>query len=100
MPFEILVGVQVKDADMYAKYRAAMTPILERMGGAFRYDWDVARVLKSAGEAPMNRVFTLRFPDKAVRTAFFADTGYKRAKVEFFEKAVAATTIIAEYDVP
>jgi len=99
MSHEILVGVQVKDSDMYRRYREAMMPILERMGGEFRYDWDVAKVLKSAVDKPMNRVIVIRFPDSLTKQAFFNDHGYKRAKVEFFEKGVETSTILAAYDV-
>lgn len=97
MPFELLVGLQVEDDAVYAAYRAGIAPFLEKHGGGFRYDFAVARVLKQPTDAPINRVFTLRFRDRAARDAFFADPGYQKVKEEFFARSVTSTTIIAEY---
>jgi uncharacterized protein (DUF1330 family) len=84
MAHEMLVGLKVTDDAAYARYRAAITPILHRFGGGFRYDFKVAEVVHTAAQAPINRVFTIRFADRASKDAFF-------------EGAVAATTILAEY---
>jgi uncharacterized protein (DUF1330 family) len=94
----ILVGLQISDQEGYRRYRAAMTPILERYGGAFGYDFVVSEVLRSKVEAPMNRVFTLVFPDRDARTAFFADPQYAEVRATHFVPAVASATIIAEYE--
>jgi uncharacterized protein (DUF1330 family) len=47
MPFELMVGLLVVDHEKYAQYRAEMSPLLEAIGGRFRYDFEVARTLKS-----------------------------------------------------
>lgn len=75
----------------------AMTPILQRFGGGFRYDFKVAEIVHTATEASINRVFTIHFADRASKDSFFADPLYLEAKAAFFEGAVEATTILAEY---
>lgn len=42
---EILVGLHVTDESSYAKYRAAMTPLLEGVGGFFRCDFRVGEIV-------------------------------------------------------
>jgi uncharacterized protein (DUF1330 family) len=99
MPVERTIGLLVVDHDKYAEYRAEMTPILERTGGRFRYDFEVARTLKSEGAKDINRVFVLRFPDGAARDRFFADPVYREIRARLFDKAVASVTTIADYTV-
>lgn len=94
----MLVGLEVIDDKTYTEYRAAMRPILERFGGGFRYDFKIAEVLRKETTNPINRVFTIFFSDRPSRDAFFSDAGYQKAKQQFFEKSVSATTILAEYD--
>lgn len=94
-----LVGLEITDAAAYARYRAGMAPILARHGGDFGVDLEIAAVLK--GPHPrLNRVFTIRFPDRARRQAFFADPAYLAVRAAHFEPAVAATVILAEFDEP
>ena len=100
MPLEMLVGVNVTDAQGYAAYRRGMTPILAAHGGAFGYDLEVSAVLRSPTPAPMNRVFTIRFPDAAARDAFFADPAYQAVRTRHFVPAVSDTTILASWEVP
>ena len=93
MPYRLLVGLHVTDADAYARYRALMTPLLHAAGGRFAWDFEIARTL--TGEpAGTNRVFVLEFPDEATKDAFFADPAYLRARAEHFEPAVAAGAIL------
>ena len=98
MPFEMLVGLNVIDDDRYQAYRRAMTPILEAYGGSFGYDFVVSQVLKSLTAAPINRVFTIYFPDEAAKDSFFADARYAEAKTIHFDNSVGATTILASYE--
>ena len=98
MPFEMLVGLDVTDDAKYQSYRRAMTPILETYGGSFGYDFQVSNVLKAKTESPINRVFTLAFPDEDRRDRFFADAQYAEAKATYFDGAVGATTLIASYE--
>lgn len=97
MAYEMLVALQISDDPKYSEYREAMAPILKRFGGGFRYDFKVAEVLKNETGNPINRVFTIYFADQAGKDGFFSDPEYKKAKEQFFEKSVSATTIIAEY---
>ncbi|WP_437314034.1 DUF1330 domain-containing protein [Sorangium sp. So ce385] len=92
----LLMGLEVTDEAAYASYRARMTPILSSYGGAFGHDFVVARVLK--GDARINRVFTLVFPDRATRERFFADAQYRAVRAELFEKAVAAALVLGELE--
>lgn len=92
-----LVGLEVVDDEGYRRYRAGMTPILERFGGRFGYDFVIAEVLRSEVAEPINRVFTLVFPDREVMAAFFADPDYRRVRAEHFESSVGHVTRIAEF---
>ena len=99
---EFLVGLHVTDQESYTRYRAAMTPLLEAVGGRFRCDFTVDRMLKGpAGEGPaLNRVFVISFPDAATGEAFFQGAEYVAAKERFFEPAVDRVEILAEFDHP
>lgn len=96
--FEMMVAMDIASEDAYAAYRAAMTPILESYGGRFRFDFLVSQALKSEAQHNINRVFALHFPGRDARDAFFADRAYKKVRAEFFDRAVAGRTLIAEYD--
>ena len=74
-----------------------MAPVLARLGGAFGYDFVVSEVLKTEVEAPINRVFTMTFPDRRASEGFFADPEYAAVRAELFEPSVGHTTILAEY---
>lgn len=95
--FEMLVGMRVTDDAAYARYRAAMTPILGSMGGFFRYDMRVSELLNGDAAEPFNRLFILSFPDEPTRDRFFADPAYLRAKVEHYKGAVSSHAVIAAY---
>lgn len=97
MSYEMTVGLLVADQELYAQYRKEMRPLLERAGGAFRYDFEVARVLQSEDGAEINRAFVLQFPDRPSKERFFADPRYLEVRRRFFEPAVKRTSIIAEY---
>ena len=98
MAFERLVGLQVIDEAGYQAYRDAMTPLLVACGGGFGYDFKIAEVLKSATPEPINRVFTLHFPDQATMETFFADPRYQEIRRQHFDRSVAAVTRIAAYE--
>lgn len=92
----MLVGLEVTDEDSYARYRAAMMPILERYGGGFGCDFKVAKVLR--GDGRINRVFTISFPDRRTRERFFADPNYLAARERFYVPAVASAMILNELE--
>lgn len=94
--YEMLVGLNVIDDQIYQQYREAMSPILKTFGGAFGYDFKVAEVLKPAGDV-INRVFTINFPDSDSMEQFFTDPDYLAVKEQYFSASVASTTIISSY---
>jgi len=98
MAYEILVGLNVLDDDLYSQYRAAMNPILTNIGGGFGYDFKVAEVLLSEVSEKINRVFTIYFPSKLDMESFFSDEEYLRIKERFFLKSVGDATIMSSYE--
>lgn len=96
---EILVGLDVSDDEAYADYRKGMGPILASYAGEFGYDFRIAEVLRSESDVEINRVFTIRFPDRDAMDAFFADPAYLDVKARYFEPSVSGTEIIAQYHV-
>jgi len=102
---DVLVGLHVTDEASYARYRAAMKPILHRMGGRFVADFRVSGVLtedvtrtdaEGSIDPRVNRVFLLRFPDAMAKEAFFTDEAYLEAKRAHFEGAVGVVNLISE----
>jgi len=98
MAIETINALNVIDDAKYQLYREAMTPILAEHGGGFRYDFIVAKTLKSAATHPINRVFAIYFPDRAKKDAFFSNPAYKQIRATYFESAVAGVTLIAEHE--
>ena len=92
-----LMGLQVDDPAVYAKYRAAMKPFLDAHGGAFGVDLEVARVLLSPAEGPINRVFTISFPSREANDRFLADPGYRAVRKEYFDASVSRASILGEW---
>jgi uncharacterized protein (DUF1330 family) len=95
-----LYGLALADPAKYRTYRERMTPILHRHGGRFGYDLAIAAVLASELAHPIDRVFTIAFPDRAAAERFFADPSYLEVRRTWFEPAVAAYTRIASFDEP
>jgi uncharacterized protein (DUF1330 family) len=96
MPFDITAVLFVADHDRYAQYRTEIAPLLEATGGAFRYDLEVAKALKSEVGHDINRVFILRFPDRGAKECFFTHPQYLEIRARLFDAAVPRMTIIAE----
>lgn len=92
---EILVALNVINNELYNLYRKEMTPLLKSYGGEFSYDFQIASVLKSKTDAPINRVFTIYFTDVESRDAFFSNEKYLKIKKKYFEASVSDTTIIS-----
>ena len=88
MPHEETIGLLVSDHSSYARYRQEIAPLLLEAGGRFRYDFEVSRTLKSEDGGEFNRVFVIRFPDRAARDAFFGDRRYIAARERYFAPAV------------
>jgi len=98
--YEILIGMRVDDEDGYTRYRSGMTPILESMGGYFRYDMRVSELLKGEHTDPFNRLFLMSFPDAKTSERFFSDPEYQRIKKEHFVDSVRSHTRIARFQHP
>lgn len=98
MALEMLMGLYVVDEEAYQSYRDEMMPILENYGGGFGYDFKVSEVLKSKTQGPINRVFTISFPNQDSRDSFFSNDAYLKIRQRYFEKSVTDTTIIATYE--
>ena len=98
MAFEMLVGLNVVDDEIYQSYRKEMMPILESYGGGFGYDFRISEVLKSKTDAPINRVFTIYFSNEDSMNLFFSNDEYLKIKKRYYEKSVTDTTIIATYE--
>ncbi|MCL4692276.1 MAG: DUF1330 domain-containing protein [Candidatus Hydrogenedentes bacterium] len=98
MAYEMLMGLNVIDDAAYQEYREAMMPILTEHGGGFGYDFRISEVLRSASDAPINRVFTIYFPDEGAKNAFFSNEAYLAVRQKHFEAAVADTTVLAKYE--
>jgi uncharacterized protein (DUF1330 family) len=98
MPYESLIGLDVADDVVYQQYREAMSPILARYGGGFRYDFVIGRTLRSETEAVINRLFAFYFRDEAAWKAFLVDPEYVAVRGRYFDVAVRSATIIAQYE--
>lgn len=96
--FVLLLGLEIGDAEGYARYRAEMRPLLEAFGGRFDCDFRVAEVLSAPGAARIDRVFALSFPDRTARERFFADPDYRRVRARWFEPSVRATAVLGEFE--
>jgi uncharacterized protein (DUF1330 family) len=89
---EILMGLNVVDRELYAQYRARMTPLLEAHGGSFGIDLWVAELLRSPGTKPYNRLFTIVFPSQEQRQAFFSNPEYQAVRQALLEPSISART--------
>ncbi|MEZ9232518.1 DUF1330 domain-containing protein [Vibrio amylolyticus] len=96
--YEMLVGLEVSNPDVYALYRKAMKPILTQYQGGFGVDFIVSEVLLSQTDAPINRVFTIHFPSASTADEFFSSPEYLEVKAKYFETSVNHITILSSYD--
>lgn len=98
--FERIMGLDVVNHHLYQQYRQQMTPILESYGGRFGYDFLVSEVLIAKTDHPINRVFTIEFPDKETMDRFFSDRGYLDVKAQYLDHSIAHKTVIAMHEKP
>ncbi len=96
---ERLMGLDVADDDGYQAYRDAMSPLLERIGGGFRYDFKVAKTLRNSAGHEIDRVFVIYFPDWLTQDRFFDDEAYQEIRGRLFEPSVRHATIIGAWEV-
>ncbi len=93
----MLVGLMVKDDELYQQYRQAMMPILARFGGNFLYDVKVSEVLKAQSSEDFNRLFVIAFATEEQQQQFFVQPDYLAAKQEFFDASVESTHFLAQW---
>jgi uncharacterized protein (DUF1330 family) len=93
------VGVNVVNAEMYAQYRAEMSPLLTASGGSFVVDVEVAQIFRAPEATPFNRLFTIRFPTRERLEAFFAAPEYLAIRQRLFDPSVSARVQLGKYDV-
>ena len=98
MTFERIMGLHVIDDGAYRRYREAMEPILNEVGGSFGYDFKVAEVLRSKTDAPINRVFTIEFPNRQAMEAFFSRPDYLAIRDRHLQRAIDSKTVISMHD--
>lgn len=89
-------ALEVIDKQGYQAYRAAMTPLLHEMGGAFGFDLEVSEVLKNPTGKAFNRVFSIVFESRRARDAFFSDPRYLSIRARHFEPAVGDRTHLGQ----
>jgi uncharacterized protein (DUF1330 family) len=98
MAYDMLIALTVSDDASYARYRQAISPFLARHEARFRYDFRVSDLLSTEGDASINRVFVLSFPDRMRKDAFWGDPEYLATKARLFERCVQTFTLIGEYE--
>ncbi|XDD53470.1 DUF1330 domain-containing protein [Leptospira sp. WS4.C2] len=96
--YETVVGLKVSDDELYTQYRKAMTPLLLKYEGGFRYDFKIQETLITEDPKPINRLFLIFFKNKELKDLFFKDPEYLKIRETFFIPSVEATTILAEYE--
>ena len=85
--------------DGYQAYPDAMSPLLERIGGGFRYDFTIATTLRNSAGHEINRVFIHYFPNRQTRDRFVEDQAYREIRGRLFETSVGNATIIGAWEV-
>lgn len=98
MTVERIMGLYVTDDAEYQRYREGMVPILHSYGGSFGYDFKVSDVLISKTENPINRVFTIEFPNHTAMESFFTDPTYLIVQKTHFVNSVSSKTIISIHE--
>ncbi len=87
------MGLNVVDEAEYKAYRTAMTSMLQRYSGDFRYDFH-AEVLQSDSDHSTTKVFGIRFQTKRRGTASFQMAPIDKSKKALFEASVVKVTIV------
>lgn len=96
--YETVVALNVIDDALYTEYRKAMTPILKKFEGGFRYDFKVQETLINESGNPINRVFLIFFKNQERKDSFFSDPEYLKVREKYFNPSVGSTTVLSEYD--
>ena len=78
MPGYLVVSLDVKDADMFAKYTAEMPALLHRWGGEFVVRGGKLQSLE--GDAPKPRLVIVKFPSVDDARKFYDSAEYEPLK--------------------
>lgn len=89
MRFNRLVGAEIADQKGYQDYRDRMVVLLEKIGGAFAYDFHTVATHMAVKGQNYNRLFVLSFPDEDTANRYFSSQEYKAIRTEFFDASVA-----------
>jgi len=95
MSYEMLVGLNVTNDEMYQEYRAAMKPILVQYDGGFKCDFKVSETLLPSENKDINRVFIIYFKDEDAMDSFFSHPDYLKVKGKYFSNSVSSAVILS-----
>jgi uncharacterized protein (DUF1330 family) len=95
MSYEMLVGLNVTNDEMYQEYRAAMKPILIQYDGGFKCDFKVSETLLPSENKDINRVFIIYFKDEEAMESFFSNPEYLKIKENHFSNSVSSAVILS-----
>lgn len=93
------MGLHITDDEEYQKYREAMEPILNSIGGYFGYDFKIKEVLRSKTDNEINRVFTIEFPSQKIMDEFFSRPDYIEIQNKHLNNSVKAKTVISMHEI-
>ncbi|HUF56892.1 MAG TPA: DUF1330 domain-containing protein [Thermohalobaculum sp.] len=74
----VIAQIDVKDADAYRDYVAAVTPIIEKHGGSYLVRGGRAETVE--GTAPGARTVIIRFPSFEAAKAWYESPEYSETK--------------------
>jgi len=98
MAYKMLVGLNVKNDQMYSDYRKAMIPLLKTYGGGFDCDFKLSEVLIPENNQDLNRLFIIYAENKESMDSFFSDPKYKEIQEKYFNDSVARKTLFANFE--
>lgn len=98
MSIERIMGLHVIDDEEYQRYREAMEPILNSIGGSFGFDFIIAEVLKSKTNDHINRVFTIEFPSEKEMENFFSRPDYLDIQNRHLKNSIKSKTVISMHE--
>jgi uncharacterized protein (DUF1330 family) len=78
MPGYLVVSLDIKDADMFARYTAEMPALLQRWGGEFVVRGGKLQPLE--GDAPKPRLVIIKFPSVDDAREFYYSVEYEPLK--------------------
>lgn len=71
----IIANIEVRDAAAFARYRAAVAPVIAAHGG--RYLIRGGKITHKEGEMPLQRLVVLEFPSPEAAERFYHSDAYR-----------------------